>query len=375
MERALIGSALLLLGLAAGWVMHRSDFCLAGMFRDLFLFRSTFLLRSLALLVVTSAVLFELARGLGWLPAYPYPLLTPPILAGILGGALFGVGMVLAGGCVVGTLYKMGTGNTVHAVAFAGLVLGSALYAEVHPLWVSFAARTRLTEASITLPQQLGVAPGWIVAPLAVVGAVTFWRWRRRGLWFRSSAVAGYVQPWRAALLLSLISVTAACITGMPLGITTCYAKLAAAAEVLLIPTHAASVAFFALEPLQLDLPWAGIHLRGGPGPGWDDIALIQGATILGLVLGGAASAARLGEWRLRTSAPRRQFVSALTGGMLLAIGSRTGFGCNVWFLLGGAPIFALQSGLFLAGLLPGTWLGTVVLTRLVVPPLPPRSV
>ena len=41
----------LLLGLAAGFVMHRSDFCLAGMFRDLFLFRRTVIIRSFVLLV------------------------------------------------------------------------------------------------------------------------------------------------------------------------------------------------------------------------------------------------------------------------------------------------------------------------------------
>ncbi len=368
LQRELLGAAMLLLGGGAGWVMHRADYCLSGMFRDLFLFRSAFMLRTFALLVVTTAVLFELARASGALPLYPYPLLTPPILAGALGGVLFGVGMVLAGGCVVGTLYKMGTGNGVNATAFVGMILGSALYAELHPLWAEFAGRTRLSDTVVTLPQFVGVDPGWFVAGLAAVGGVVFWRWYRRGLLVRNTAVAGYLQPWRAALLLSLISVAAYCVAGMPLGITTCYAKIAAAAEQLIAPDHVASVAFFNLVPLNLELPWASIRLAGGPGPGWDDIALIQGATILGLVLGGAASAAVLGEWRWRVSAPPRQFLSALVGGVLLALGSRTAFGCNVWFLLGGVPIFAAQSGLFLVGLLPGTWLGTCLLTRVVLP-------
>ncbi|HSH70289.1 MAG TPA: YeeE/YedE thiosulfate transporter family protein [Deferrisomatales bacterium] len=371
LQRGLIGAAMLLLGGGAGWVMHRSDYCLSAMFRDLFLFRSGFLLRTFALLVVATAVLFELARLSGALSRYPFPLLTPPILAGALGGTLFGVGMVLAGGCVVGTLYKMGSGNAVNATAFVGMLLGSAVYAELHPLWAGFASRTRLSATATTLPQFLGVSPGWFVVALTTVGSVAFWHWHRRGLWSRETTVAGYLQPWRAALLLSLISVAAYCVAGMPLGITTCYAKIAAAAEHLIAPEHAASVAFFNLVPLKLDLPWAGIRLSGGPGPGWDDIALIQGGTIVGLVLGGGASAAVLGEWRFRASAPPRQFLSALLGGVLLALGSRTAFGCNVWFLLGGVPIFAAQSGLFLAGLLPGTWLGTRLLTRVVLPAHP----
>jgi uncharacterized membrane protein YedE/YeeE len=367
-QRGLIGAVMLLLGGSAGWVMHRADYCLSGMFRDLFLFRSAFMLRTLALLVVATAVWFELARALGAVPRYPYPLLTPPILAGALGGLLFGVGMVLAGGCVVGTLYKMGTGNAVNATGFVGMILGSAVYAELHPLWAEFAGRTRLSDTWVTLPQFTGIAPGWFVAALTAVGVVAILRWQRRGLLHRPGAVAGYLQPWRAALFLSLVSVAAYCVAGMPLGITTCYAKIAAAVVNLVAPDHVAAVQFFTLAPLNLDLPWAGIQLSGGPGPGWDDIALIQGGTILGLVLGGALSSAALGEWRLRASAPPRQFLSALAGGVLLALGSRTAFGCNVWFLLGGMPIFAAQSLLFLAGLLPGTWLGTLLLTRVVLP-------
>ena len=54
---------------------------------------------------------------------------------------LLGVGMVLAGGCVVGTLYKMGAGGIGSVAAFGGLLAGSALYAGVHPAWASFATR------------------------------------------------------------------------------------------------------------------------------------------------------------------------------------------------------------------------------------------
>jgi len=54
----------LLLGLAAGAVLHRSHFCLAGMFRDLFLFRRFDKLRSLLLYVAVTLLLFEGARRL-----------------------------------------------------------------------------------------------------------------------------------------------------------------------------------------------------------------------------------------------------------------------------------------------------------------------
>jgi len=56
--------------------------------------------------------------------------------------------MVLAGGCVVGTLYKMGSGSVASAVAFVGLLAGSALYGEWHPAWSALAKTTRLSEPS-----------------------------------------------------------------------------------------------------------------------------------------------------------------------------------------------------------------------------------
>ena len=60
-----IGSVSLALGLAAGFVMHRSDFCMAGMFRDFFLFKRTVMIKSFVLLVLSSMLLFEAARRAG----------------------------------------------------------------------------------------------------------------------------------------------------------------------------------------------------------------------------------------------------------------------------------------------------------------------
>ena len=92
-------------GLAAGAIMHRSDFCIAGIFRDLFLGRQRVMLRALILLIAAIMLLTEMGRVLG-LFSSPAILFGPPSLANVLGGAFFGVGMVLAGGCVVGTLYR-----------------------------------------------------------------------------------------------------------------------------------------------------------------------------------------------------------------------------------------------------------------------------
>lgn len=362
----LIIAASLTAGLIAGWVMHRSDFCVTAMFRDAFLFRDFFLLRIGVLLVVASLLLFEAGRALGWLAPYPFPLLGPPSLASALGGFVFGIGMVLAGGCVVGSLYRLGSGRLLSGVAFVGMLAGSALYAEGHPAWAEFAKATRPGEA-ITLPQALDLPPAALLLPLAVLGGLALWRWQRGGLMRRPSFAAGHLEPWKAALILAGVGFFSYLLVGMPLGITTSYTKLGATVEAWFLPQHVAETAYFSALPLNYQPPFAAAPIQGGPGPAFDAVAAIQYPLIVGILLGAFASARLLGEFRPSWRMPPRQLVAALAGGLLLGIGARMVPGCNLWHLFGGLPILGLQSLLFLAGLLPGVWLGGKLLTRYVV--------
>uniref|UniRef100_UPI002FD8D963 YeeE/YedE thiosulfate transporter family protein n=1 Tax=Dissulfurispira sp. TaxID=2817609 RepID=UPI002FD8D963 len=59
--------------------------------------------------------------------------------------------------------------------------------------------------------------------------------------------------------------------------------------------------------------------------------------------------------------------ISALFGGILLAIGSRMAGGCNVKLLMSGLPLLSIQAFLFLFGMLPGAWLGTYLFKKLVI--------
>jgi uncharacterized membrane protein YedE/YeeE len=364
----LLSLGFLALGLLAGFAMHRSGFCLAGAFRDWFLFRSTRLLPSLALLMAMNMALFEAARLAGILPRYPFLLLGSANVLTPLGGLLFGVGMVLAGGCVVGTLYKLGSGSALAGTAFAGLVLGSGLYAEIHPWWRGLAARGIFWPEVLTVPQALGIAPTWLVGPVAAAGIALFRQERASGRWTGRSAARGHLSGPKAALVLAVVSLASYLLAGMPLGITTCYAKIAATLTHWIAPAYAAGLAYYASAPLDASLDGLGLRLVGGPGPGWDAMGAVQGMTILGIVLGGFASTALAGEFRLALRAPARQYASALAGGVLLALGSRFSGGCNVWYLLGGVPVFALQSLLFVAGMIPGAWLGARLLETAVVP-------
>jgi hypothetical protein len=338
----------LLLGGAAGFVMHRSDYCMAGMFRDAFLFNNVFRLRALFLQVVVTMAIFEVARLSGFLPLYPFPLLGFPSLANIIGGVIFGIGMVMAGGCVVGTLYKMGAGSVISLTAFAGLLIGSGLYAEFHPFWAVVIKHTTFSHGSKTIPQLLGIAPVSLV--LIVVGLSSF-----------------LFLQWQAAFYLSAIGLFSYLFVGMPLGITTTYAKMAAMLENLIASSHVNNLDFFQLSALNVVHPATGALMQGGPGPRIDMIWAVQFPVIVGIVLGSTLSALILKEFAIHYKVPFKQLLMSLTGGILLGVSSRMVPGCNVWHLMGGLPIMALQSVLFLLGIIPGSWLGGKIVSRVIL--------
>lgn len=359
-----IGSVSLVLGLAAGFVMHRSDFCMAGMFRDLFLFKRTVMIKSFVLLVLSSMLLFEAARRAGLLSAYPFPLLFPPTAANLIGGLLFGLGMVCAGGCVVGTLYKMGAGSVLSLTAFAGLVFGSGLYAEFHPAWAAFAKSTVLAPGKVTIAQMLNVDPLLPVLVAAVPGALLLLSWHRKGELARPAFATGYLQPAKAALALSLIVALSYVLVGMPLGVTTSFTKIAGFIESTLFPAHFDGLAFFKAVKLNYTHNLTGAVLTGGAGPRFDALVAFQFPLITGIIAGSAISAALLGELKFYYKVPARQYVLAATGGTIMGLASRMAPSCNVWHLMGGLPLLAASSMLFLLGMLAGAWIGGMLLIK-----------
>ncbi|MFO7765911.1 MAG: YeeE/YedE family protein [Pelovirga sp.] len=357
----------LVLGVAGGVIMHRADFCLAGAIRDIFLFRSSPLLPSLVLLIALNIVLIEVARLAGWVTYdLPSSLFGLPSLTTFAGGLFFGIGMVLAGGCVVGVLYKFGAGSFAALIAIAGMLIGSVVYVSVHPYWTVLAQQTRLSEAA-TLAQLLGVNQTVMMALVVLLLLYLVVRWHRQGLLVRPSFVGGYLQPRTAAVLLAFITLVSFAIVGMPLGITTSYSKAGAYFAQLFAPGWIASQEFLQLRGFSYYSPVAETVLNAGPGPYFDGLSLVQFPLIGGIVLGAFFSSVLMKKFTIHWKVPIIQLAAALSGGILMGMASRMSPACNVWHLLGGIPLLSLQSALFFIGLFPGAWIGTRLLTRYVV--------
>lgn len=355
----------LLIGLILGSIFYRADFCMAGMFRDVFLFRNYSMLRSLAVYLAAAMVLFFLIRQSGFALFNPPPVYTYPSAATLAGGLVFGVGMVLAGGCVVGTLYKMASGNLTNLIAFCGIIAGSLLYAETHSLWESFRDNTVIVESRLLSDiSPLGEKAFIIVAAAASI--VVFMRWAVQGKLKYEAYAEGYLKPWKAALIIAVLNASAYMLSGWPMGVTTAYAKIGAFIENLFVPSHAGGLQYFNQDSISAIAP-SGMKIAGGAGPRMDVIFFTESALVAGIVIGAFATASWFKEFKIYGLPPRRQAVSAFVGGLLLAFGARIAAGCNLKFVLGALPFFALQGIVFAAGMIGGAFLGTVILKKIVI--------
>ncbi|MBW6521453.1 MAG: YeeE/YedE family protein [Desulfoarculaceae bacterium] len=360
----LLASAIALLGFICGIVLYRGDYCMVAMLRDYYLIGDTTLLRSFVIYFLIASALFHLGNLVGLLPFLPPPTFALPSLSTLAGGLLFGIGIVLAGGCVVGTLYKMASGNLINWISFAGILAGSLLYAEVHPQVQLFSTQTTFA-ASITVAQHNPILQSLILLVISIAGLLAIWRWSRQGGLNVTSHARGYIQPWKVAVLLALLNFFFYLFSASPMGITTAYAKVAAYLERIFLPGHAAGLAYFQTDSISFK---AGeILVRGGAGPRLDYISYTELALMAGIFSGALAAALYYKEFKIHGLPPWRQAVAALAGGILLAMGARIASGCNVKFFLGALPLLAWQGIIFAAATVVGTWIGTRILTRYVI--------
>jgi len=154
--------AMVLLGLPLGLILQRSRFCIASAYTDLILFRDGALFRALILFVLVSTLGFaamELRGEVGYV--------VPLGWRTILGGVLFGCGMVLAGGCAAGSLMRLGEGYVLFIPALIGLIIGSSLGAYHYQYWVN----RRSLSWIIFLPDLVGVA-GAVLIQTVILGLI-----------------------------------------------------------------------------------------------------------------------------------------------------------------------------------------------------------
>ncbi|OGT89100.1 MAG: hypothetical protein A2286_04995 [Gammaproteobacteria bacterium RIFOXYA12_FULL_61_12] len=119
-------------GFAIGFIMHRSRLCFARAFREPFMTAEG---------DMTKAVILALAIGIPIASLLfqkkvidPYVAIPATFwLGSLIGGLIFGVGMIFAGGCASGSLWRMGEGHaklwvTIFFFSWVGSIASAVFY-------------------------------------------------------------------------------------------------------------------------------------------------------------------------------------------------------------------------------------------------------
>ena len=143
----------LIVGIIFGFVMQRGRFCMNSAIRDTVLLQDFTLLKSVGAAILVSMAGFAIMSAAGVITINPKPLFG---WANLVGSFVFGIGMVIAGGCASGITYRVGEGMMGALAAVIGLATTGTLTAMgfLKPIMVSL----RPAEATNpTLSSVLGV--------------------------------------------------------------------------------------------------------------------------------------------------------------------------------------------------------------------------
>lgn len=115
-------------GICFGAILQKGRFCFTASMRDPYLTGGTSLTRAVLIAFAITTLGFAAikygyaAQGLP-MPGMSY--VVPVSLATVIGAFIFGVGMVIAGGCASGTLMRVGEGFHMQLISLFFFVVGS----------------------------------------------------------------------------------------------------------------------------------------------------------------------------------------------------------------------------------------------------------
>lgn len=321
----------LIVGAVLGIVMQRGRFCVTGMLRDIFLQKSWRTFAALLIVISVHAIGLAALTSLGVI-APEYSTFAPAAV--IIGGFMFGIGIILAGGCASGTWYRSGEGLVGSWVALAMYALSaSAMKGGVLDGFNSW--MTSWDTGLTTIPAALGVSP-WIFAiALAVFTGIVVRRFmikeanspkparlNNRPAWKRPLHV--YNAAWMIGLL-GVIAWPLSAASGRNggLGITT---------------PSAHTVDFITTGDAKF-MNWGTL-------------------LVLGLLVGSFIAAKATGEFRIRV-ADAKTTVRAVGGGILMGIGAALAGGCTVGNGMVETSLFSFQGWIALLFIALGVGAGT----------------
>lgn len=334
----------LMVGVMFGFVLQRGRYCMNSAFRDIIFVNDFTLLRSYLLALIIAIVGANLLEDFGFLGDMGLRRQSFNIVANIIGGYVFGLGIVIAGGCGSGIIYRIGEGYTSAFTATLGFAssLVATNYGPLKPVaqWLkSFKFTLGSGDDAINNPALWDFVGGrpmkWVVISVlaAIIIPVVL-----KGKPFGKGPKKGY--SWSlTGVLLGLILIFALWASYFWGGQTRGLSAAGPTAEAFLAVTMGDSMSRF--DPM---FDFWGIF-KGT----W------SGLYIFGIPLGAYLSAKALGEFKLQTP-PANEIMKVFMGSLIMGFGASTAGGCTVGHALTGISSLAVSSIVATVFMILGNW-------------------
>jgi len=370
----------LVAGVGFGVFFQKGRICYASALSDFFLFRSSRVGGGILLATLLTTLSWSGAYLLGgeagfWLPSWGF--------YGLIGGGIFGVGMILAGACITSTLWRVASGSGQYALVLMGVVAGFLVTGLAHP-WLGELYFTPLwlgtggTAFGAPVPAPL-VAVAFVgVVVLAYAGVAGSTKRRFDG---SIDEDEGRIDGFRESVRVGLAGLVAgtrqyvgARASGIDLGRAlrrswdprTCGIGVAVTATLWIGVSSVWTVSgpledwvAFGFGAISTDLletvPGFAAAYSGSVSPGMGVIA--------GFLLGAFLAALASGDFDL-TPPSRSAGVAPVAGGVLMGVGATLAPGCNVTNLYTGVASLSIHGVVAGSGIVLGAYAGTRLLFR-----------
>ncbi len=331
-----------------GAIAQRTHFCTMGAVADIVNIGDWTRMRMWLMAIGVAMIGFNAMVGLGWVEARHSIYAAPRLiwLSNLLGGLLFGFGMVLASGCGSKTLVRIGGGNLKSLVVFC--VMGLAAYATMRGV-VAVARVATVDTVGITLPASQDLTSLLAHAGLGARTSLALWLGGAIGLALVGFALAN-TEARRAEALLGGLGIGAVVV-----GVWWVSGRLGHLAEhpLTLEETFLAtnsqrmeSLSFVA--PVAYTLDWLILFSDKSK------VLTLGIVSTLGVVVGSAAVALATRSFRWEGFGNVEDTANHLVGALLMGIGGVTAMGCTVGQGLAGVSTLALGSFIALGGIVVG---------------------
>jgi uncharacterized membrane protein YedE/YeeE len=168
-------------GMVFGFILQKSRFCFTASLRDPSLTGSTTVTRAVLIAFALTSIGFWAIKYGAVQQGLPVPgqsFVVPVSLATVIGAFIFGIGMVIAGGCASGTLMRVGEGFTMQILALLFFVIGSLWGAHDFGWWK---LNVISNGKAVFMPDVFGWAGALVVQLLIIVCLfVAAYKWEYR---------------------------------------------------------------------------------------------------------------------------------------------------------------------------------------------------